>query len=75
MGKREMPREELWGRDSPVWSRYYSSPGGIELGKEAEADLQQVWCDGVASRVGKGFCLGKHVLWDILCEADRLGQK
>lgn len=37
-----MPKEELWNRDSPVWSRYYSSPGGVELGKEAESDLQQV---------------------------------
>ena len=42
-GKGEMPKEELWNRDSPVWSRFYSSPGGIELGAEAEADLQQVW--------------------------------
>eukprot|EP00752_Nemacystus_decipiens_P007590 g6782.t1 len=42
LGKGEMPKEELWNRDSPVWSRFYSSPGGIELGAEAEADLQQV---------------------------------
>eukprot|EP00903_Cladosiphon_okamuranus_P006063 g5978.t1 len=42
IGKSEMPKEELWNRDSPVWSRFYSSPGGIELGAEAETDLQQV---------------------------------
>lgn len=49
IGKSEMPKEELWNRDSPVWSRFYSSPGGIELGAEAESDLQKVrwWGDKI----------------------------
>ena len=43
VGQGEMPKE-LWNRDSPVWTRFYSSPGGVELGEEAEADLQKVRC-------------------------------
>ncbi|CAB1113116.1 unnamed protein product [Ectocarpus sp. CCAP 1310/34] len=41
IGQGEMPKE-LWNRDSPVWTRFYSSPGGVELGEEAGADLQKV---------------------------------
>ncbi|CAM9674337.1 unnamed protein product [Ascophyllum nodosum] len=42
LGKGNMPRSELWSRESPLWSRYYSMPTGEELGPEAEAELQQV---------------------------------
>lgn len=38
-----MPRDELWSRESPLWTRFYSMPPGQELGPEAEAELQQVW--------------------------------
>lgn len=37
-----MPADLLWGRESPIWTRYFGMPPGEELGKDAEKELQQV---------------------------------
>lgn len=36
-----MPRDAIWNRDSPLWTRYFSLPGGRELDAKAEKELQE----------------------------------
>lgn len=37
-----MPAKAIWGRDSPIWSRFYSMPAGQELDATAEKELEKV---------------------------------
>lgn len=55
-----MPRDAIWNRDSPLWTRFFSLPGGRELDAKAEKELQEVRePESVeALSFGAGVCMG-----------------
>lgn len=40
-GQEEVPRI-IWGEESPLWTRLYSSPDSRDIGETARAELEEV---------------------------------
>lgn len=50
LGERAIP-EEMWGIDSPLWTRVYSDPDSRDVGEAARARLEDVSVPVGARRV------------------------